>query len=70
MIKIIDNTLTTLDRILPSKEDLHTFCQLLFTLGVDAIEMSRDVYERMEYLPDNQKFILDIDLLEERELYP
>lgn len=70
MIKLIDNTLTSLDRNLPSKEDLHTFCQLLFTLGVDAIEMSRKVFERMEYLPDNQKFILDIDFLEEKECFP
>ncbi len=70
MIKLIDNTLTSLDRNLPSKEDLHTFCQLLFTLGVDAIELSRKVYERMEYLPENQNYILDIDFLEEKELYP
>lgn len=70
MIKLIDNTLTSFERNLPSKEDLHTFCQFLFTLGVDAIEISRKVYERMEYLPDNQKFILDIDFLEEMEQYP
>ncbi len=70
MIKLIDNTLTSLDRELPSKEDLHTFCQLLFSLGVDAIELSKKAYERMEYLPENQKFILNIDLLEEKEYYP
>lgn len=70
MIKIIDNTLTNLDLNLPSKEDLHTFCQLLFELGVEAIEISRSVYERMESLPPNQKFILDIDFQEEIDLYP
>ncbi|MHB8127485.1 MAG: homocitrate synthase/isopropylmalate synthase family protein [Mobilitalea sp.] len=70
MIRMIDNTLTSLDRCLPSKEDLHTFCELLFTIGVDAIELSLAVYERMGYLPENRKFILNINFADEMERYP
>lgn len=70
MIRMIDNTLTSLDRNLPSKEELHTFCDLLFVIGVDAVELSVPVYERMEYLPENQKFILNIDFADEMKDYP
>ncbi|HWT77018.1 MAG TPA: hypothetical protein VN258_20140 [Mobilitalea sp.] len=70
MIRMIDNTLTSLDRNLPSKEELHTFCELLFTIGVDAIELTVPVYQRMEYLPENQKFVLNIDFVDELEDYP
>lgn len=70
MIRMIDNTLTSLDHCLPSKEDLHTICELLFTIGVDAIELSVAAYERMEYLPENGKFILNIGFPDERERYP
>ena len=70
MIRLIDNTLTSLDHDLPSKEDLHTFCELLFIIGVDAIELSVPVYKRMEYLPECSKFILNIDFADEMEQYP
>ena len=70
MIRLIDNTLTSLDQNLPSKEDLHTFCELLFVIGVDAIELSVPVFERMENLPEDKKFILNIDFEDEMEQYP
>jgi len=70
MIRMIDNTLTSLDLNLPSKEDLLTFCELLFTIGIDAVEISVPVYERLEYLPENQKFILNINFVDEMEQYP
>ncbi len=59
-----------MDSNLPSKEDLLAFCELLFTIGVDAVEISKRVYERLERLPENRKFILDIDFNEEMEQYP
>lgn len=70
MIQITDNTLTAFDNRLPSKEDLHTFCELLFLIGVDIIELSKAAYMKMEQLPKGGKYILDIDYLEEMERYP
>jgi homocitrate synthase NifV len=70
MIQLIDNTLTAIEHSMPSKEDLHTFCDLLFTIGVDAIELPVKVYERMEVLPDNRKFILNISIMDEMVKYP
>ncbi len=70
IIRLIDNTLTSFDHNLPSGEDLHAFSELLFTIGVDAVELSVKAYEKMEYLPDSRKFILDIDIAEDRSYYP
>jgi homocitrate synthase NifV len=70
MILIIDNTLTALDEILPSKEDLVRFCELLFVIGVDIVELSFKAYEKMGQLPEDGKFILNIDFVEEMDLYP
>lgn len=70
MIHIIDNTLTSFDQRLPSKEDLHEFCELLFTIGVDAIELSVAVYRRMEFLPEGRKYILNIEFEDEVKEFP
>ncbi|MDF2587317.1 MAG: hypothetical protein K0S41_1158 [Anaerocolumna sp.] len=70
MIKIVDNTLTSFDGCLPSKGDLHTFCELLISIGVDMIEMSIPVYEKMEYLPKMGRYILNIHFPDEMLLYP
>lgn len=70
MIQIMDNTLTAFDDCLPSKEDLHIFCEMLFAIGVDMIELSIDAYERMEQLPENGKFALNIEYVELMEMYP
>lgn len=70
MIRIIDNTLTALDDCLPSKEDLYTFCELLLTIGVDIIEVSIPVFEKMEQLPGNGKYALNINYAEEMQRYP
>lgn len=61
MLIIIDNTLTAIDHTLPSKEELHLFCRLLFTIGVDIIELSPAIYEKMGYLPKNGKYYLHIN---------
>ncbi len=70
MLRIIDNTLTALDQALPSKEDLVEFCRLLFLIGVDEVELSVAAYERMEKLPEQGRFLLNIDSIEEIKKYP
>ncbi len=70
MLRIIDNTLTALDHALPSKEELLKFCELLFLIGVDEIEISVAVYLTMEQLPNNGRFILNISMVDEMKKYP
>ena len=70
MIRLIDNTLTALNHNLPSKEELHDFCELLFIIGVDVIELSVKAYQRMEYLPTKGRFILNLDYKDEMWRYP
>lgn len=70
MLLIIDNTLTAFDQALPSKEELHLFCELLLTIGVDIIEVSVAAYEKMEYLPENGKYFLHINSMDDLEKYP
>jgi homocitrate synthase NifV len=70
LIKIIDNTLSAFDSCLPSKEELLTFCQLLFTIGVDMIELSIAAFEKMQQLPDRGKFVLRIEDISQMEDYP
>lgn len=70
MIRITDSTLAMLEHPLPNKEDLHRFSKMLFAIGVDVIELSIQVYEQMEELPEEGKFMLHIDLPEQRKEYP
>lgn len=70
MIRLIDNTLTGFDDKLPSKEELEYFCELLFTIGVDAIEISTSVYERLGELKVKGNYVLQVDYLEDVEKYP
>lgn len=70
MICITDNTLTALGSELPKKEQLYTFCQLLWDMGVDQIALSKSVYEKMEQRLPKGKYMLAIDIVEEKSLYP
>lgn len=70
MLIIIDNTLTAIDHTRSSKEELHLFCELLFTIGVDIIELSVEIYEKMEYLPDMGKYYLHVNSIDALEKYP
>ncbi len=70
MIRLIDNTLTGFDGNLPSKEELEDFCQLLFAVGVDAVEISVSVYEKMGELKVEGNYILQVDYLEDVNKYP
>lgn len=66
----MDNTLTAFDNCLPSKQDLHLFCEMLFAIGVDIVELSIDAYEKMKPLPENGKFALTIEFVEVIDMYP
>lgn len=70
MIRLVDNTLTGFDGNLPSKEDLETFCELLFAIGTDAIEISVPAYEKMGELKVPGNYILQVDYLEDIDKYP
>lgn len=70
MLQMIDNTLTAFDQSLPSKEELHMFCELLLIIGVDVVELSVAAYERMEYLPNKAKYILAVNVADEINRYP
>ncbi len=70
MIRIIDNTLTGFDGRLPSKEDLHLFCNLLVVIGVDLIELSVAALKKMETLPGEGNYVLRIDYADEMMKYP
>ncbi|QHQ61728.1 hypothetical protein Ana3638_13875 [Anaerocolumna sedimenticola] len=70
MIRMIDNTLTGFDGRLPSKEDLHLFCNLLVAIGVDLIELSVAALKKMETLPGEGNYVLHIDYADEMMKYP
>ena len=43
---------------------------MLFTIGVDIVEIPVEVYKVMESLPEHQKFILNIEYVDEMKEYP
>ena len=69
MLQLVDNTLMALDKPMPSKEELHLFCELLFAIGIDAIELPVEVYESMKPLPAG-RFILNVGFSDEIPKYP
>ncbi len=64
MLQIVDNTLMALKDQIPSKEELQSFCELLFTIGVDIIELPINLYRHIEELPQG-RYILNADYEEE-----
>ncbi len=64
MLQIVDDTLMALQEPLPPKEELQSFCELLFMIGVDAIELPISIYRHMEELPQG-RYILNVDYEEE-----
>lgn len=69
MIRIIDNTLMAPFMHESKSHDLYRFCELLFVIGVDAIELPIRVLHRMECLPDGN-YILNVASEEEALLHP
>lgn len=69
MLQIVDNTLMSLKEPIPSKEELQSFCELLSTIGVDAIELPLKIYRHIEELPQG-RYILNVESEEEINSYP
>ncbi len=69
MLQIIDNTLMALKEPMPSKEELQSFCELLFTIGVDVIELPTIMYRHIEQLPQG-RYILNVEYEEEINANP
>lgn len=70
MIKIVDNTLATFNDHLPEREDILKFCMLLTDIGVDYIEISKEIYEILEKLPEEYKFYMRVRSEKEIPVYP
>jgi homocitrate synthase NifV len=69
MLLLVDNTLNILKDRIPAKEELWCFCKLLFTIGVDAIELPINLYQHMEELPQG-RYILNVEYEDEIYAYP
>ncbi|SFR58262.1 homocitrate synthase/isopropylmalate synthase family protein [Anaeromicropila populeti] len=61
MIRIIDATLATLDHCLPTREQLILFCDCMKTIGITDLEISQEVYQKLEKLPEGFRFYVKID---------
>ena len=71
MIKIIDRTLSQLkDSEAMKKDMLLEMCNLLLQVGVDYIELSIPVLEKIGELPKEGHYILQINQVEDLKKYP
>lgn len=72
MFKIIDRTLTAirLEKDHPTGKMLSDMCQFLSRLGVDIIEVSMPILNRIGKLPEGPKYILKLGTPEEMGKYP
>jgi len=71
MIRIIDRTLSTMDKNLPSGDKLLEFCNMLIKTGVNVIELSTLAYEKMgNTLPVGVKYILHLNVEDSPSEYP
>ncbi len=69
MIRVIDNSLMAPMEACHDKEVLYRFCELLFIIGVDVIELPTEVFARLGKLPEG-KYILNVSGDEEVRSYP
>ncbi len=69
MLQLVDDTLMALKDQTLLKEELQSFCELLFTIGVDVIELPLKLYQYMEELPQG-RYLLNVDLEEEIDTNP
>ena len=69
MLQIIDNSLMTPLENLCDRNTLYRFCELLFVIGVDTIELPVRVVEFMGKLPEG-KYILHVTGAEQIRQYP
>ncbi len=69
MLQMIDNSLMTPLETFYDRDSLYRFCELLFVIGVDAIELPVRVVEFMGKLPEG-KYILHVTGDEQVWQYP
>lgn len=69
MIRLIDNTLMAPINFSQSKDSIYRFCELLFVIGVDVIEIPVRVYEIMDAMPSGN-YILNVSCEDEVKKYP
>jgi homocitrate synthase NifV len=69
MLQLVDDTLMAVKGPMPPKEELQGFCELLFTIGVDVIELPIDIYHYMGELPRG-RYILNVEYEEEMDTNP
>lgn len=71
MFKVIDRTLTAIElkENEPTPETLYEMCELLGKTGVDYIELTCPILQRMKKLPEGNKYILQIESLCQKEVY-
>ena len=70
MIKIIDSTLSKLDRFHVSKEQLLLVCEYMKQIGIENLEISINSYKKMETLPGGIKFYLELGPFDKASDYP
>jgi homocitrate synthase NifV len=68
MIQIVDNTLMMPMDWAIERDDLYRFCELLFIIGVDTIEIPAGISDKIESLPEG-KYLLHVSCEEEAEHY-
>ncbi len=69
MIRILDNTLMAQYNFIRFGDDIYRFCELLFLIGIDAIELPVRLYEEIGRFPPG-KYVLNVSCEEEAKFYP
>lgn len=70
MLRLVDNTLTALKEPLPKKEELLLFCDLLFKIGVDVIELTPRILEQMNGDLGSGAYMLYVECSKDVDQYP
>ena len=69
MLQLVDDTLMAITDPTPSREELWSLCELLFTIGVDIIELPITIYHYLGELPQG-RYILNVEYEEEIDTNP
>lgn len=69
MLRIIDATLASMDRYTFTKEQLYSFCDLMKSISITDLEISKKVYHTFGKLPEGFRFYLYIDIMDDYNEY-
>lgn len=69
MIRIIDNTLMAPYDFSQYSDELYRFCELLFIIGVDVIELPVRIFNNIDRLPSGN-YMLNVSMDDEAMKYP